>query len=476
MQGWVSDSGKSKARDLTLSRGLLQSAAGVDFPEGFLTKANNVDSRYAPAIQVRNGFSYDLGSGVVKAYAVFNSLLYAATQQGIYSLGTAREDTGEILFTSLTSVQTHASSTIARYQFANFNNQLIFSRDNSPIDNGLFSYKNGVITQLTNCPITPRLLELHANRFFVAGTNQPDTYSNLYYSNLRDPAGWSDTDLYVGGGVIRVDTSDDTRITALVSFGGQLLIFKDQSMHILYGEDATNFSLSKLFDIGCVSDSTVVKTADALYWLAADGFYRYQAGGIPQRISDPVKDLLGAPDRGWDLYSAAGWDGRFIYVSPATLSTTKTYTAVYDTVTGAWWSYNWANTAYMKIGPTLIAGTTSGRTIKLGGASDLSTAISWEAVSAPLRDGDETVRRTINRVRIIADIDPGSTMTVAYAQGAEGENWQTLRTFTNQSGVPESIDIPMIVQVPGTWYRLRFTGTGPARIHRINIELTRRGN
>lgn len=476
MQGWVSKAAKVQAKDLTLSAGLLQSAAGVDLPAGFLTKAINVDSRISPALQVRQGIDQDFGTGVVKAFTVFNNLLVVATKTGLYTLGPANDDTGEVFFSSMSGISIHSSSDTARYQFAVFNSQLVFSRDNSPIANGLFSLKGTTLTPLTGCPISPRLLELHANRFFVAGTNQPDSYSRLYYSNLRDPAGWSDTDLYVGGGVINVDTPDDTRITALVSYNGQLLIFKGQSTHVLYGEDATNFDLSKLFDIGCVSDKTVVKTGDSLYWLAADGFYRYQVGGIPVKISDPVKDLLGAPDRGWDGESSAAWDGRFIYVSPSNLSTPRSYTAIYDTQTGAWWQCNWSITAYLKIGPTLIAGNASGRTIRLGGLSDLGNAIAWEAVTAPIRDGDETVRRTVNRLKLIADVEPESTLNVYYSQGAESENWILLKTFTNQSGVPESLNIPFIVQVPGTWYRMRFTGTGPSRIHHLNVELTRRGN
>lgn len=477
-QGWVSKANKAKMQRLVLSGGLDQSSAIVDLTagSGFVAYAKNVDSRLSPAVQTRNGqkLSRTYGPGIRNLF-IYKNQLYAVYNTGLYRIGGGRIDTGEIGFNDPVAVATHAAANFARYQFITVKDKLIFSRDNSPITNGLFQYDGSAVTQISTAPIVPKYVELHANRVFIAGTNQPTTYSILYYSNLSEPTGWTSTDPYVGGGAISVDTPDDTRISGLISYGGQLLVFKDQSTHVLYGEDSTNFDLSKLFDVGCVSDRSIVKTGNALYWLAADGFYRYQIGGVPQKISGPVEDYLGPPDRGWDSDSVASYDGRFIYVSPSNLGDLKPYTAVFDTEGGQWWMYDWKLSAYFQAGPTIVAGTLDGLIFTVGGTSDSGMQIPYEIISAPIGGGDETVTRVINRLQIVVDVDPGSSMSVSYSVGAESTNWVQVHQSTNQSGVPESIQIPVIVQTPGTWFRLRFVGAGRMRIHRINQEITRRG-
>lgn len=476
MQGWVSKPDKVDLQRMNISGGLNQSSAVVDLAAGFVSSARNVDSMIAPAVQTRSGYnaSRTYGPGVRNIF-IYKNQLYAVYNTGLYQIGGGRVDTGEIGFSDPVAVDTHAVANFARYQFITFKDKLIFSRDNSPVQNGLFEYNGTAVTRITTAPIVPRIVELHANRVFIAGTNQPDTFSILYYSNLSEPTGWTSTDPYVGGGAISVDTPDDTRITGLVSYGGQMLIFKDQSTHVLYGDDSTNFDMSKLFDIGCVSDRSIVRTGDALYWLASDGFYRYQIGGVPQKISDPAKTMLGAPDRGWDNDSVASWDGRFIYVSPSNLGSTMPYTAVFDTIGGQWWRYDWTISAYFQAGPTLVAGTTAGVIFTTGGTSDGATAIPWEIITAPIGDGDETVTRVINRLQIVVDVEPGSSISISYATGAEGTNWVQVYQSSNRSGLPETLRIPVIVQTPEIWYRLKFAGTGRMRIHRINQEITRRG-
>ncbi|MNW19402.1 hypothetical protein D3C71_2193770 [compost metagenome] len=75
---------------------------------------------------------------------------------------------------------------------------------------------------------------------------------------------------------------------------------------------------------------------------------------------------------------------------------------------------------------------------------------------------------------MIADIEPGSTLNVAYAGGTEGGAWNVVNSITNGTGVIRSTRIPVIVRTPETWYRLNLYGTGKVKIHRIVREISRR--
>ncbi|MNW63756.1 hypothetical protein D3C74_419860 [compost metagenome] len=113
--------------------------------------------------------------------------------------------------------------------------------------------------------------------------------------------------------------------------------------------------------------------------------------------------------------------------------------------------------------------------MKMGGANDNGTSITWSIETKPFSEGDETVRKTINKLWVIADIEPGSSLNVDYAAGTEGGTWNNVYTQTNGTGQIQSLRIPVIVRTPDVWYRLKLYGTGKSKIHRIIREITRRG-
>lgn len=131
-------------------------------------------------------------------------------------------------------------------------------------------------------------------------------------------------------------------------------------------------------------------------------------------------------------------------------------------------------TSYYLDGQTLYIGTTGGQVLQMGGASDNGAAINWSIDYKPLSEGDETVRKTINRLWVVADIDPGSSLNVAYAAGTEGGVWNVVSSITNGTGAIQSIRIPVIVKTPEIWYRPRLFGTGKVKVHRLIREVTGR--
>ncbi|MMZ64562.1 hypothetical protein D1872_269020 [compost metagenome] len=110
----------------------------------------------------------------------------------------------------------------------------------------------------------------------------------------------------------------------------------------------------------------------------------------------------------------------------------------------------------------------------MGGNTFNYAPINWSIETKPFSEDDETVRKTINRLFVVADIEPGSTLNVAYAGGTEGGTWNQVSTTSNGTGAIQSIRIPVIVRTPETWYRLKLSGTGKVKIHRIIREVSKR--
>ena len=173
----------------------------------------------------------------------------------------------------------------------------------------------------------------------------------------------------------------------------------------------------------------------------------------------------------------AGTDGRFLYLSLVTGGNTlPNITLKFDLQGGRWWLCSFVATSYYLDGQTLYIGTTDGKVLQMGGSSDNGAVINWSIETKPFSEGDETVRKTINRLWVVADIEPGSSLYAAYAVGTEGSTWNVVNSITNGTGAIQSIRIPVIVKTPEIWYRLKLYGTGKTKIHRIIREVSGRNS
>ncbi|MNT09093.1 hypothetical protein D3C72_1438610 [compost metagenome] len=298
----------------------------------------------------------------------------------------------------------------------------------------------------------------------------------LSYSGLRLATDWSSTDKYTGTGKITVETQDGEKPTGLSSFSNHVVLFKRYTMHKLFGEDSTNFTMTQPYGVGCISDRSIVPTRDSLYWLGPDGFYDYMGGAAPVKISDPIKNYINSINQSYAQHCCAGTDGRFVYLSLVTgVNTIPNVTMKYDIHGSRWWPVDFVATSYFLDGTTLYFGTADGKIMKMGGNTFNGSPINWSFETKPFSDGDETVRKVIHKLFIVADIEVGSTLKVDYAGGTEGATWTNVSNTTNGTGQIQTLKIPVIVRTPETWFRLRLSGTGPVKIHRIVREISRRG-
>lgn len=120
---------------------------------------------------------------------------------------------------------------------------------------------------------------VHKDRVFYGGIqDHPDAFLFSYVYNCEEIGTYVFGDAIEevsesgGGGMIRVPSSPDVAITALATFKGSLIIFKSDSIHILSGDNPSNYVLERLnVASGCLAANTVLLGNNALYYLSDDG-------------------------------------------------------------------------------------------------------------------------------------------------------------------------------------------------------------
>lgn len=462
MQPWISAPKRNKPVIVTLTDGLNQSVESIEIGDGQTTSSLNVDSFLYPTLQVRDGYAlHSTHTGYINRLFRFLGIWYCGNGKGLYR------------FTG--------SSWVAVYEYGDTNNDRLWDAamffDGSKcyfIDGSLQlrQWDGTTLTTLGSAPAGSSFLTTHANRFYLANRND----NLLSYSGLRLPDDWTSTNKFTGSGKITVESSDGQLPTGLTAYSDHVILFKKNAMYELYGEDSTNFEMKGPVDVGCVSDRTILSTKYGLFFLGIDGFYQYLGGSFPQKISENIKNYISNLNLSYAHHCCAGFDGRFVYLSLVTgASTTPNVTLKYDVQNKSWWPLSFVASAYFLDDQSLYIGTVDGKILMVGGSLDNGLSINWFIETKPFSDGDETVFKTINRIFLVADIEPGSTINVYHGTETEGDNWTQVRTETNNTGRIRSISIPIIVRTPEVWYRLKISGVGKAKIHRIIREVSRRG-
>lgn len=120
-------------------------------------------------------------------------------------------------------------------------------------------------------------IAVHANKMFAAGTNDAGTvYPNrLRWSHEAEPQDWATDDFidFLGGG---------SRITALAVYAGQLIVFKQNSIYIVYGYETADFAVVELTSrLGVDSPMKVAVAENGVYFYShPNGLFFYNGSGI----------------------------------------------------------------------------------------------------------------------------------------------------------------------------------------------------
>ena len=128
----------------------------------------------------------------------------------------------------------------------------------------------------------------HNNRIFGCSSSE----KLIFASALGDPMNWFDYDgLSTDAAYLPVASAGD--FTGMISYGSVLMLFKEDEMLRLYGDQPSEYGyfryVVKGVQAGCADSLQVVN--NALYYKGRLGIYEY-TGSTPQLISYPLGDTV----------------------------------------------------------------------------------------------------------------------------------------------------------------------------------------
>ena len=179
--------------------------------------------------------------------------------------------------------------------------------------------------------------ELYANRFFIPSGRDRITVSDLLDFTRCDSLL---NEFNVNSG------SDDALVRVFPFTNNSILVFKDQSTHVIsnvYG-DLTEVRLDQINgSIGCIARKSVAMVGGDVFFLSSNGVFRVQqilqdrlqTGAVP--VSDPISPLLTRINSRFQHLCVAAVLGRYFYLAvPLDSATRPNALLVYDTVSDAW--------------------------------------------------------------------------------------------------------------------------------------------
>lgn len=239
----------------------------------YLTTAENIvyeldgAVRKAPGTTKVNSSALESGSRIVGAYdAWFHGSSGTPQQHRILNIADKiKKDDGNGTFTDLfTGLSSNAVPTYTMLE-----DLLIIGLESSDVPK---SWNGTTAQNLAGSPPNFSICTTHANRVWAAGNWAAP--SKLYYSPLLDP----ENATAVGWGEINVDPSDGDKITGMISYKGELIVFKGPnkgSIHRITGTAPTGadaFARKRWIEkIGCSWQNAIFTFQDDVGFMGFDG-------------------------------------------------------------------------------------------------------------------------------------------------------------------------------------------------------------
>lgn len=283
----------------------------------------------------------------------------------------------------------------------------------------------------------------------------------VYASKLGDFKNWNvfeglSTDSWYGS------VGTEGPFTGLATLGSNVVLFKHNYLHQIFGDNPQNFSIPKQLDIGCIDGDSIAVARNQLYFLSYDGIYVF-SGGNPVKISEKL-------NRSYTT-GYGGTDGaRYYIIGKASVHTTRYETAVYDMARGLWHieESTVGNTSgYLRYNDRLYMGIPAGANDAglyevHGGDVGIYTYgyKNWSVLSKWF-DDSTTQKRGVNNIYIRLRMRPTSTAKIE-VRTDDGE-WKTTGNLTWKRITAAVVRVPVRF-VSGTVYQFKITGTGDVTI------------
>lgn len=433
---------------------------GFSLSEGFAQDMRNISSQNFPALSIRPGYT-SLGNNL--GGRVTGLLKWQETELHAIANGSWQKWTG----TAWSSVATGLSTT-ADCSFANFKGNL--SAINLIMANGvdpIKRYDGSTVQNLSGAPSGGNFIEQHDNRLYCAVGN------TISYSALSKADDWTTAK---NAGQIVLETNNGQSIVGLRAGNQHLTVFKNSSIHELYGTGPNNYrQIEVANDIGAYSNKAIVNAAGVLYFIS-NRIYQYNGGSRPDfEFSKPVQKYIDGINQSATNKCVAGTNGKNIYFSiPYGTATECNMILEYDTQHGVWYVWdNIAPTQFRRFGSDWYTGDTSGNVYKMSGSSDNGSATAWKWVSPPYGSGALAKRVNWYNMWLLVDLPSGSSLNVYLSKESSGDDdWVNVKTITAQNTIQSArVIIPLATVALSNFIRVKFEGTGPFRIFEFDRQL-----
>jgi hypothetical protein len=442
----------SKSKPFTLGDGENLALSVYEIKKSEASYSRNTSSRKYPALSVC--------PGRVNAFAAVttpNAFGVRANQYPHFLDGTTwKRWDGSALQTVLGSL------TNARGRFIDYVNEAgVYTILMNGTDKKAWDGTN--ITTLTEAPAT-RLFACDDYRVYALKDNI------IYHSAEGSYLHW-DTGLYPNDANKIPVTSMKGPGTAITASNDVVVMWSDQSMHTLYGNDTYDSEFGPEYDDGCISDFAVINDGRSIYFLDFGAFKVSFDCSKPEEISQKVKPYLDGIGSAYKNKCAAGKSGKYIYLAIPYQAAGNNMLLEFDTETGNWYPQTADIVDFININESFYGITSAGQPLLLNSGTDFSgTAIPWEHTTGILFNG-VFEKKVVSNINAIIDLPTGSTLNVYANTSVSGGTYDLLYTFTAGASVQNlNIKIPTSKLQNIDWYRLKFEGAGPCTIHYIGLE------
>ena len=115
--------------------------------------------------------------------------------------------------------------------------------------------------------------------------------------------------------------------TGICEYGSSLLVFKEQSITIIGGDNPENYYIDTINGIGCIDPRSISVTQKGVIFLSYNGFYVF-SGNVPQCISLKLNTKYKS--------AVSGFDGEIYYAAAVRADSGERELLTFDTIRNLW--------------------------------------------------------------------------------------------------------------------------------------------
>ena len=314
----------------------------------------------------------------------------------------------------------------------------------------------------------------HQNRLFGCryGLNAQGEFVNeIYASKLGDPTNWN---VYQGLSTDSYSAScgSEGEFTGIASYMGNVLFFKENSIHRLHGTKPSNYTLynDNYPGIKKGSSPSLCICNGSLFYHSTDGIYSY-SGSSPTFISRPL-----GPDKFTDAVASVGKNTYFICITD---KNKKRQLYVYDFIREIWHRHDSSDYLFLSKYDNNILGIKkidNDYTLDLLFYSEMPELCKSLFFKSYLIENDfEWFTESgliglsfndckyLSKLKVRIEIDKGSSFSV-YIQTDSSQKWELFDTLTTTALTSKTLHI---LPPRCDHFRLKFAGKGNFKLYSI---------